>query len=41
LYMEAKKINLIDVEEYRKIVLNIVSNHRVNMSELLDYAHNR
>ncbi|MBE0461205.1 MAG: hypothetical protein IBX60_06185 [Candidatus Aminicenantes bacterium] len=41
LYMEVKKINLIDMEEYKKIVLNIVSNHRVNMSELLDYAHNR
>ncbi len=41
LYMEAKKINLIDKEEYKRIVLNIVRSYRINLSETLDYAHNR
>jgi len=41
LYMEAKKINLIDKEEYKRIVSNIVRNYRINLSETLDYAHNR
>ena len=41
LFMENKKINFIDIEEYKKIVSNIVLNYRINMAEVLDYAHNR
>jgi len=41
LYMEVKKIGLIDKEEFKKIIENIMSNYRVNLSEMLDYAHNR
>ena len=41
LYMEVKKIGLIDKEEFKRIIENVVSNSRVNLSEMLDYAHNR
>lgn len=41
LYMEIKKIGLIDKKEFKRITENILSNYRINLSELLDYAHNR
>jgi len=41
LFMETKKISLIDIEEYKKIISNIIFNYRINMAEMLDYAHNR
>lgn len=41
LFMEMKKISLIDKDEYKKIVSNIILNYRINMAEMLDYAHNR
>jgi hypothetical protein len=41
LFMEMKKINLIDQEEYIKIISNIVLNYRINMAETLDYAVRR
>ena len=41
LFMEMKKITLIDKDEYIKIVSNIILNYRINMAETLDYAHNR
>jgi hypothetical protein len=41
LFMEMKKISLIDKEEYIKIISNIILNYRINMAEMLDYAHNR
>jgi len=41
LFMEMKKISLIDKEEYKKIVSNIILNYRINMAEMFDYAHNR
>jgi len=41
LFMEKKKINLIDQEEYIKIISNIVLNCRINMAEMLDYADRR
>ena len=41
LFMEMKKISLIDIEEYKKIISNIILNYRINMAEMLDYAHNR
>ena len=34
-------INLIDQEEYIKIISNIVLNCRINMAEVLDYADRR
>ncbi len=41
LYIEVKKIGIIDKEEFKRIVENIISNSRVYLSEMLDYAHNR
>ena len=41
LYMETKKVNLIDMEEYKKIMSNIILNYRINIAEMFDYAHNR
>ena len=41
LYMEARRMKLIDMEEYKRIVSNIIGNYRIKMSEMLDYAHNR
>ena len=41
LFMETKKISFIDRGEYIKIVSNIILNYRINMAEMLDYAHNR
>lgn len=41
LFMETKKINLMDSEEYKRIFSNIVLNSRINMAELLDYAERR
>jgi len=41
LLMETKKINLIDMEEYKKIVSNIVLSYRISIAEVLDYADRR
>ena len=41
LYMEMKKISFIDKDEYSKIFSNIILNYRINIAEILDYAHNR
>ena len=41
LFMEMKKISFIDEEEYTKIFSNIIYNYRINIAEILDYAHNR
>ncbi len=41
LFMETKKIGLIDEEEYRRIFSNIILSYRINMAEMFDYAHNR
>jgi len=41
LFMEMKKISLIDEEEYTKIISNIILNYRINMAEMLDYADRR
>ena len=41
LYMETKKIGLIDKKEFKRIIENIMGNYRINLSEMLDYAHNR
>jgi len=41
LFMEMKKISLIDKDEYIKIFSNIIFNYRINVAEIIDYAHNR
>ncbi len=41
LFMEMKKVSLIDKEEYMKIISNIILNYRINMAEMLDYADRR
>jgi hypothetical protein len=41
LFMETKKVNLMDMEECRKIISNIIFNYRINMAEMFDYAERR
>ena len=41
LFMEMKKISLIDRDEYTKIISNIILSYRINMAEMLDYADRR
>lgn len=41
LFIEMKKISLIDKEEYIKIISNIILDYRINMAEILDYADRR
>lgn len=41
LFIEMKKISLIDKEEYIKIISNIILDYRINMAEILDYAGRR
>lgn len=41
LYMESRKINLIDGEEYKKIISNIFHNFRINLADMLEYAERR
>jgi len=41
LFMETKKISLIDREEFQRIVSNIVLNYRIDVASILDYAYNR
>jgi hypothetical protein len=41
LYMETKRVNLMDMEEYKKLISNIILNYRINIAMVLDYAHNR
>jgi len=39
--METKKVNLMDREECRKIISNIILNYRINIAEMFDYAERR
>ena len=41
LFMENKKLNLIDLNEYRRIISNIILNYRINIPKTFDYAHER
>ena len=41
LFMETKKIGFIDKEEYKRIFSNVILSYRINIAEMLDYAHNR
>ena len=41
LFMETKKTDLIDKEEYIKLISNIILDYRINMAEMLDYADRR
>lgn len=41
LYIESRKMKLIDGEEYRKIVTNIIHNYRINLADMLEYAERR
>lgn len=41
LFIEMKKISLIDKEEYIKIISNLILDYRINMAEILDYADRR
>ena len=41
LFIETKKINLIDIEEYKKVFSDIVLNYRINIAKMLDYAYSR
>ncbi len=41
LYMESKRINIIDYSEYEKIFASVLENYIINISNLLDYAQRR
>lgn len=41
LFIENKKLNLLDLSEYKKIVANIIFNYRINIPKTFDYAHER
>ena len=37
--METKKLKFMDMEEYKKIMSNIVLAYRINMAVMFNYAH--
>jgi hypothetical protein len=41
LYMEIKKVNLMDREEFKRITSNIFNNFRINIADMLEYAERR
>jgi hypothetical protein len=41
LHMEIKKVNLMDREEYKRVVSNIFHNFRINVADMLEYAERR
>jgi hypothetical protein len=41
LFLEIKKINLIDTEEYLKMFINIITNYRIDLAKSLAYAYSR
>jgi len=41
LFIENKKLNLIDLIEYKKIISNIILNYRINIPKTFDYAYDR
>ncbi len=41
LLIENKKLNLIDLSEYEKIISNIILNYRINIPKTFDYSHDR
>jgi hypothetical protein len=41
LFMEVKDMDLMDMEEYKKILFNIIAYYHINVAMMLDYAHNR
>jgi hypothetical protein len=41
LFMEKKKMDFIDEEEYKKIFSNVIISYRINIAEMLDYSHHR
>ncbi|MBL7117283.1 MAG: hypothetical protein ISS94_00640 [Candidatus Syntrophoarchaeum sp.] len=41
LFMETKRVNLMDMSEYQKIFSNIIHNYRINIAVMLDYAERR
>lgn len=41
LHMEIKKINLMDGEEYKRVISNIFHNFRINVADMLEYAERR
>ena len=41
LHMEIKKVNLMDGEEYKRVVSNILDNFRINVADMLEYAERR
>lgn len=41
LHVEIKKLNLMDREEYKRIISNIFNNFRINVADMLEYAERR
>ncbi|NQE05625.1 hypothetical protein C5S32_07130 [ANME-1 cluster archaeon GoMg1] len=41
LFIETKRVNLMDREECQKIISNVILNYRINIAEMFDYAERR
>lgn len=41
LHMEIKKLNLMDREEYKRVISNILHHFRINVADMLEYAERR
>ncbi len=41
LFIEKDKIDIMDDNEYKAIIKEILNNYRINISKMMDYAHNR
>lgn len=39
LLVETKRINLTDMEEYKRVISNIITKYRINIAIMLNYAH--
>jgi hypothetical protein len=41
LFQERQKIDFLDLQEYEKVLSNLLTGYRINLAKLMDYAHNR
>jgi hypothetical protein len=41
LFVEMRKMQLVDLKEYSKVISNVIRYGRINMAEMFDYAYNR
>ena len=41
LFMEIKRIDFMDREEFQKVISNVILTYRIDVASMLDYAYNR